>query len=222
MVKMPTVNDKMEASYIIQVLLSCGLRKALSYKENRSWASTYFEEWMDHAITKQTLAEEGLKIYSGASKICIVSDNENWVIKIGFLRETNTMLSADLRDYCEREALLYQEAIKSGCETHLAATYYGGCIDGIEFYLQERVVANVCVIENRIKTQNSTHNDTDYEDCDGDDEYIRAVINDDNDEEVEDLIEFAYEHDINDLHCGNWGIAKDGRVVIIDFSGFLD
>lgn len=223
MTKMPTEQDKMEASYVIEVLLSCGFRKALSYKENRYWSDTYFDDWKKDIKVRKMLSQNDFHLYCGASKVCIVFDNEDWVIKVGFLRETNSVLSADIYDYCAKEAVFYEKAVECGCEAHFAATYYGGCVDGITFYLQERVTANMSEIESRIKTYNSNHYGENYEDCYDDADYIEAVLGDESSaEEVNALIDFVVEYDINDLHCGNWGITSDGRIVIIDFSGFVD
>lgn len=39
--------------------------------------------------------------------------------------------------------------------------------------------------------------------------------------ESDNLVDFCYEFDINDLHAANWGVAADGRYVMIDFCGFF-
>jgi hypothetical protein len=42
-----------------------------------------------------------------------------------------------------------------------------------------------------------------------------------NSQDLNSLIGFLYDEDINDLHCGNFGLREDGFIVIIDYSGFF-
>ena len=69
----------------------------------------------------------------------------------------------------------------------------------------------------------------DFDDDEQYDDYIDEIVeNMDNDERIyavfgeesDNLVDFIDMFEINDLHEANYGITKDGRAVIFDFSGY--
>ena len=69
----------------------------------------------------------------------------------------------------------------------------------------------------------------DFDDDEQYDDYIDEIVeNMDNDERIyavfgeesDKLVHFIDIFEINDLHEANYGITKDGRAVIFDFSGY--
>lgn len=221
----PTAEDKMEALATVQTLLSFGFKNAISYGDGLDLYG-----WMrEH---KEELQKEEIEITSGASKVCIITSNKNWVIKVGFQRATmKRWREGGIADYCELEAEIYEKAVRENCADHLAVTVFCGELDGIKVYLQER--ADTCedmfeemmyeYVSNgysRSRYTGSEYYDNiaaEVDDCESE-MCIYAVLG----ESVESsaLVDFAYRNNINDLHPLNWGIAQDDRIVLIDFSGF--
>lgn len=180
------------------------------------------------------LSENGIKAASGETKVCfIVPELKNWVIKVGFLRKTSRYYSKyhlDM-DFCKLEADYYAEAEEQEMETYFAATYYAGTVNGVSFFLQEYATIDPTLFENKFNIygkslskyhySSSSSSDSSDDNYYGDDltleERIKAVFG----EDTEELIDFVEEHDINDLHEYNWGVAADGRYIMIDFSGYV-
>ena len=228
----PTMLEKEGAMSIVQMLFSYGFESALGYIDD---GTTYWD-WSHCPENIKMLHEKGLNVTCGASKVCIYTDDDEdrWVIKIGFCFDHNKLKSIDYHiDFCELEANYYDMAINEGCATHFAATYLCGEIDGIKIFLQEKVETQQDIFEDRIYNYVSDF----YADADCDDEdevndyiqgyiddectsedYIMAILGDTPDSRK--LLNFVEKNDINDLHELNWGVAYDGRIVLIDFSGY--
>lgn len=232
----PTMQEKEEALSVVQVLFSYGFKGALSYGTGECG----YWKWIHTPENEEVLDALGIEMTCGASKVCIIKDSERWVIKIGFLRATNKhfVQYGSAIDFCAREAEYYAKAVDARCERYFAATYKCGEVDGVEIFLQEKVKVCEERFEDRVyKYISSSYRPEDYEDedemndCIADDmencdseSYIRAILEPeaekDEDIDIEELIEFVDEHDINDLHPLNWGITNEGKVVLIDFSGY--
>ena len=192
-----------------------------------NWLEKY-EDWLD---------EQSFKIFRGETKVCIIDDeNEELVFKIGFIRSTNPRYVEynTANDYSKKEADYYIDARAAGLEQYFAATFKVGECEGVEIFAQERTDNDEDLIkEYFVDYVKSSYNydrsafesDEDYSlaleddasDLEGE-ERIHAVFGDG--EEIEELIEFIDEREINDLHSGNWGKTKDGRIVMFDYSGY--
>lgn len=239
----PTESDIAIATEIINRLMSKGLKYAISYQSNEdededededeevredSESSDYcsypynWNEW--RWDNEDFLSENEIKAASGETKVCfIVPELKNWVIKVGFLRKTSRYYSKNHldMDFCKLEADYYAEAEEQEMGAYFAATYYAGTVDGVSFFLQEYAKVDPNLFSNRFDIYGKSLSNSSSDSYCGDDltleERIKAVFG----EDTEELINFVEEHDINDLHEYNWGVAADGRCIMIDFSGYM-
>lgn len=127
-----------------------------------------------------------------------------------------------VENYCEIESTIYADAIVAGVDKFFASTRYAGRTkSGICFYKSERVnefrygpTASPQAIQ-QADTVISNHND-----CDIDYNWLSIAIDYYGIDEVENLMNFIEEENINDLHSGNVGFRADGSPVILDYSGY--
>ena len=193
----------------------------LSYDEKKSNRQNFYKnlEALPYSTT----------VASGATRGVFMRDDgelDRWVLKVDF--------NDNSRDYCEREANFYQEAIEQEVSWAFAATYYLTTIDEIDFYIQERLdcdcedstsekiaeyIVNKCGI-----TQEDGEDDLDFQSriWDYEDSYmewddvLNCIIGD------ADVEEFVYSRDINDLHQANYGMTSDGYFKIVDYCGYYE
>ena len=84
--------------------------------------------------------EEGLSFHTGATKICICSDNlDKWVIKVSMTKI----------DYCTIEYNNYLKAITAGVEDFFATTILLEKIENVLVYLQEKTQVDQDCISDR-------------------------------------------------------------------------
>ena len=177
-----------------------------------------FSKWYD----SKKLAEYGVYYENGASKVCLYQDEiSEYVIKFGFV--------GSKKDYCQIECENYRKAVEAGLERYFPYTEELCVRDGIHFFIQEKAVCDEEAISSEwFSEMNEAMSDyrDDYESEDEYYSYVWDAVAEMSDEERvntlygdEELLDFLYEMDINDLHEGNFGMIGD-RVVIIDFSGW--
>lgn len=220
----PTINDIEIAKRIVEDLIARGLLGVVVERDE----SPSLAEWSTD--NRFFLKEKGIVTRTGETKICLLSEElPNWVIKVGY-----TYPGADVedKDYCSIEADNYERAeeedlgeffaaIYELCEVNFPKEY--GCDRNAVFYIQERAEPD------EEKTSSTCHDfmcsccsckDCDYC-CDGDD-YDRLESLFGKTGRLDELFSFINEYDINDLHSGNFGYTFDGKVKIIDYSGYED
>lgn len=163
----------------------------------------------------QNLRDDGFSYFAGATK-GVIYDEDNlsdWVIKFD--------LDNDDDSYCEIEYRNYRAAVKDGYDCYLATSKKVLTIDGVSFYLAEYVTCDEAEIESNFTDilMDSGCFDT-YEDanscidCNDDYDQIMLAFDDDG------FACWISNHNINDLHCGNFGKRADGSLVIVDYSGY--
>lgn len=237
----PTAQEREEALRVTEELFKHDFLNAISYhkESSRFFKDMYFFndgfwDWDDEYAG--FLRELGAEAHCGATKVCVDVDGFNWVLKFGFLRYTNPDIARDaIMDYCEKEANNFKVIQERHLEAYFAETYELGEVNGVKVYLQEKVDRDEDVIDSILCTyveENSLNFGIYKESYDSEEEYSEAVLDSArwmNEEdkisailggENEDLLEFISEFDVNDLHSGNWGMTRDGRMVIFDYSGY--
>lgn len=162
------------------------------------------------------LLRNGYDYADGATKCVFMYDGlDSWVIKCRY--------PGMERDYCARECENYALAEEAGFGFYFAATEFLCEVDGIAFYVQERVDCDEsvdCLIKDRLQCDYEDSNtpydeDSLWEEVEELDAYSRIMLLYGD----EALARFICERRINDLHCGNFGIRGDSYVMV-DFSGF--
>lgn len=184
-------------------------------KVENNFAPSIFEELDD------------IMIYCGMTKMAIVVEDFDYVIKIPFVIETHLGTDAD---YCEIEYENYKLAKEYGLARHFAACerlpayhFYSVDYDGdsvvidIPLYIMEFAEVDEECTESLC---------SDCYICDSDDfsddqkDAARIFSNYYTDDEVEDLVAFMADNAITDIHCGNIGYIN-GVPVLIDYSGYM-
>ena len=229
-----TDEEKARALYVVKELVKANFSRALYYKG--MYEDTSISDWEDENI--DVLDALGISIHTGATKACIVDNhNPNWVIKISFNRNTCEYYIKNnlVIDFCKKEVEYYKMAVAESLQKFFAATYFLCEIDEMYITIQESVSVDCGFFTDMFSDKVSKHysrEDFDSEESFNaaiwdeaeemdNDERIYAVLGED-DDEVDKLVAFVERNDINDLHCGNWGITGDGTCVLMDFSGFVD
>ena len=170
----------------------------------------------------------------GITKLVIFL-NDSEVVKVpfdgGFLdcedEDGEDFYFFEIKDYCDKEAIIYDEAVDAGVEEFFAKTElagYAGC--GRPLYKSERVfeymseeTANIRSKEPSQKAKNSANNSC-Y--CVLPFGWLARAYDYYGEEKVEKLIAFLDEFDIRDLHDGNIGFRKNGAPVLLDYSGYRE
>lgn len=215
-----TNKEKERAIKVAQMMLDMGIKQALLNREFETWQNVYFDE----------LEFEGVSIGAGCTKVVFLDEqNPRWVVKMDWLRPDTE------QKWCQKEAKYYHEALDRHLEECFAVTQVLTTIDDIVFTIQERADVDEDNVDSRFSTyitsgidREDFDNDEDYEracedaqDCIEDEDRVYAMMeNNEFNLDTGDLIEFLWNHDINDLHCGNWGITTEGYYIMIDYSGY--
>ena len=183
-----------------------------------------FRDW---TYEHEDLANEyGLEFHSGVTKICIIPMEFDWVVKIGRVERDHE----NDTNYCAMEADYFQKAIDNHVADAFAATYEIGEVRGVPIFAQEWVEVNEDGNSNRMYDYMSSitpiyddedpdrYNDriSDEVDYMTDEDRIYAMLGEDRG----DVVDFVLTFDIDDLHQGNWGVNRDGKCVMIEFSGY--
>ena len=194
---------------VVESLMRCGLGKL--YTETKPY---HLWNWLDD----NGFFKNGISYADGATKAVIFhEDLDSYVIKFRLPREDAN------KDFCAREYENYIAAEEAGLEYYFATTEYLCEREGIVFYLQEQVICDEDVdseIYDKLQCEyeeNHTPYDADelWTEVEGMDAYSRTMVLYGN----ESLSRFIAERRINDLHCGNFGLAGD-HYVMVDYSGF--
>lgn len=222
-------------------LFAHGFKQAISYKvewvspTGKTFYGTGLFDWTEKY--DEWLGKQSYRIFRGETKVCIVDDdNADWVFKVGFIRETNPKyVECDTaEDFCKLEAEYYIDARAEGLEDYFAASFKVGECEGVEIFAQERADGDEDLIKGYFTDYVKSSYNYDRSAFESDEGYNYVIEEDVNDlgneerihalfgegEEIEELIEFVDAHEINDLHSGNWGKTKDGRIVMFDYSGY--
>lgn len=230
----PTNKEVSIAINIIDKLMSVGLYNALTYhkiKPDKEYYHLGLSDWLEGH--RELLRAEGISYSWGETKLCLLCDAlDDWVIKLGFLRSTNPYyVKEDLdKDFCGLEAEYYIKACNNNLGEFFAATYEVGEINGVHIFLQELAQPDEDYFMDCFEEYAYQGNDrNDFDDDERYDDYINEIVEDmDNDERIyavfgeesDNLVDFIDMVGINDLHEANYGLTKDGRAVIFDFSGY--
>ena len=216
----------------------------MSYEEVLNlFKNCIFEDLCEDAYDNQILANlpENLDYTyeSGATKVVLIIENLDYVIKIPFHGRIEYAYSEDEEDvfeefsgatagdsncwdYCKEEVFYYQKAKEKNVEKFfLETSILGYSNDDYPIYIQPKarifnyyksksLSAEEQIITNRLRSKCETWFSV---------RWIRDAINWYGEAEVEKLLKFISNQEINDLHSGNLGYLND-RPVIVDYAGY--
>lgn len=219
-------------------LVDCGVYDYIDNAHHYLADPVESQEYFDNRCEKRRAFYNNLKtlpydttVASGSTRGVFMRDDEeldNWVIKVDFTDNSC--------NYCKREVGFFTEAVSEGVDWAFAATYFLCEIDGIDFYIQERLDCGTeyesyssskireYLIEEVGITQEDYEDEDDYECRLADyedswlewDDVLACLIHD------SDVEEFVYDRDINDLHSGNYGMLPNGVIKIVDYCGYME
>lgn len=209
----PTAFELANINHIIDRLIEANVEKIYN-------GEIRLREWEDRYSIETKMP---MYIDNGCTKaVFIIDDLPNWVIKIPYSTKT---------DFCKIETQVYELATKEGLEDNFAATYHVSTRGSMEFYIQEKVHCDCGRITDLLIEYFESVMDP--EDYNSEEEY-QSEVNDRANYGLTDIeaiqalfydpdpmIKFLiYQNNINDFHSGNFGIRSDGKVILVDFSGF--
>ena len=160
-------------------------------------------------------AEVTVSIMFGATKAVFAVEGMDTVAKIGF---QNFKV-----DHAAREAQVYQEACSAHLEQFFVPCKKIGEISRLEVFEMELVDVGEELVTSDMwrKCSGSMSNEEIVDVIDEDCGFVEALFPFYySDEKMTQLFKFIFEMKINDLHSGNIGY-EDGRIVIIDYSGYF-
>lgn len=203
-------------SEILDNLVKKGMCEAIKHEELFDWYGKIEEEVLDDVQI----------VFDGATKfVFLFEDVPSCVIKVSRHEMNN--------NHCRVEAENFRKAQNVGLECYFAPTILFKEIDGVEFYIQERVECNTFGIDSEMYayakkvccSDESTMDKDDFTDLLDEMVYefdaadsLRAVFGEGYETEL--LIEFCENNRINDLHAANYGYKNDFPV-ILDYSGYI-
>lgn len=206
--------------------------------ENRHFYQNYLSEvnW-DEAFgedfVKYLENEHGIEFETGVTKLVVIPENENFVLKIPFdgtgyqegFRFFYGAQDGDAgRDYCKAEALFYEEAKKWGLEFLFAETIQIAEAWGVPIYRQPR--CDIFEFEFLHETTKETLTaveeacDTCDYNCFNEDWLVEVVLQYGEDV-LHDLLSFLRHEHITDLHDKNIGFLN-GKPILFDYASFDD
>lgn len=174
-----------------------------------------FYEWKREV---ESFLPSTLSFLNGATKAVIVIEEADFVIKIPFLHNWR---GGSSENFCEIELDIYEKAKQnkeiSEC---FASVCFGGKVCNAPFYLMEKVSVDE---EYNSDTIYSFYEDIGYSHSEvineAEEDGVRLLFESFYPDVFSSLEEFIDEHEINDLHTGNFGFLN-GRPVFIDYSGY--
>lgn len=186
----------------------------------------FFEDVKDYAN------KNGISFFHGASKLVIIDEESDWVIKLSYDCSPDVDEGME-SDYCRRELYNYKKACEEGVDKFFAEIHMIGKVDGIEVYLQEKLKVDDGVeedVDQIFRDYVYSLDESYYDEIEDDDERESILADDvyemDEGERIEAifgfeerLITFIENNDINDLHSGNFGY-RGADLVIMDYSGW--
>lgn len=136
---------------------------------------------------------------------------------------TGARHTSDCSNYCETEFFFSVSAIEEGLDEVFLPVEYVGCFYGFPVYAQRRVSNQSSFIEvsqnSKARYRELMHMQ-EYECLDVIGSTLGgALIEGYGEEKMLDILRFICNHEINDLHGGNYA-RIDGKVVFFDYSGF--
>lgn len=181
-------------------------------------------------------------IRDGATKVVLVFNKENFVIKIPYYGDYDdsgytcpyqggrNLVLDDLgyefegNDYCELESALYEEAVECGVEDFFSPTVFFGRISGIPIYIQKKVNANPYMVMQKpsneeLYTYASINNSGEFDSFFG-----VMLLRSYPIEQVKRFFQFVKKYNINDMdNYRNGGFdIKLGRWIFWDYCGFQE
>lgn len=207
----------------VRDLIPYGLHEVIKGEADNN---EFFEDVKDYAN------KNGISFFHGASKLVIIDEESDWVIKLSYDCSVDVDEGME-SDYCKRELYNYEKACEEGVDKFFAEIHMIGEVDGIEVYLQEKLKVDDGVEEDVDKIFRDYAYSLDesyYDEIEDDDERESILADDvyemDEGERIEaifgfeeKLITFIEDNDINDLHSGNFGY-RGADLVIMDYSGW--
>lgn len=169
-------------------------------------------------------------VQEGATKLCLVPDNADFVIKWSI---TYYDISDDWDEALE-EVSIYNKAVEAGLGMFFPKTEVFCVINGITFIIQEKVDFSALYIPSgkadRYTYQTKTVSPAIVEkmnDCfcsihrgrNIDDTWASMAIVLYGKRKCKALCQFIVQHEINDLHLANIGYLRN-KPIILDFSGY--
>lgn len=184
---------------------------------------------------KDLLADKGYsepeyRIQEGATKLCIVPKNADFVIKWSITYYDDS----DDWDEALEEVSIYNKAVKAGLEMFFPKTEVFCTVNGITFVIQEKIDFSALNTpnskENKYKYQIKTVSPIIIEKMDNcfyqmkrgrelNPLWASMAIVLYGKRKCKALCKFIIENSINDLHYSNIGYLKD-KPIILDFSGY--
>lgn len=199
-----------------------------------------FSSDLDNEVGNFFLETFGFIYCSGASKLVIIPDNKDFVIKIPFEYEEecdeypysgayNVGPEGETLefgwDYCALEAALWEQADKLGIGHLFAKTIFIGEYNNYPIYIQEKcqTFKEVKNIENYSEKSKKRSLKLCKENnfwCFNSGWLSDVLDYYDTDAEFMAINKFVRDYHIDDLHWGNMGYKLDGSPVLIDYSDF--
>ena len=187
--------------------------------EGNHYTDDYYVNWPLEFFSELMEGCEDVEVCDGATKICLVPADGDFVFKINIVDEYGT-------DYCEYEADHYEKAVKAGKDKYFLETRYFKTLNecGVCFaiYIQpkiEKISSSIDNDDEELFAKSSWYDSPAAEDMSP--AWINNFIKEYGETEFNGLLDFCDQCHINDLHSGNIGYVG-GHPVIFDYAGYGD
>lgn len=181
----------------------------------------------------------------GCSKIVFgFSELENYVVKmpffgrwvekydkfsddyyIAFDEYNNANSEHNSNDYCHKESEVYKLLQEDGLEDLAFGTYFLFSVDGVPVYMSEMcencgLRSSKCFPSVSEESQKKGQQKSQRNGYIMYDDMLSVFIEQYGESMTDDLLEFISKYGVRDFHNGNVGYDSNGRIRMIDYSGF--
>ena len=228
--------------------LSCNIFDSIVSEDD--YCGCAYSDFEENSFYDYLTYEPDYEIKNGATKVVLVDNNSDWVVKIPITRGDNEIYYEDENnfssgkinfsseysygggnfgnDYCASEELLYESLEQDRYFYFFLPTAYLGQIGGTPIYYSRKVNPSYSQkISEKSKERTTQLRDSDKIT----DLRYRSNMNESIVEAFTEyygiytaikLMRVCSQYEIQDLHSANYGILPSGRPVIIDYSGYFE
>lgn len=213
------VMDKVLADDIQEFIISLGITPYSNVDDVCFWVEESCGKFAKFNTTR---------VRDGASKICLLFEGVNFVVK----------WSTEGYNEAMQEVRFYNEAKAKNLAKFFPQTEFFFSYGGIEYVVQERIAMSAgelswdgkarepyvkiakTVTPKMVRLVGKELNKVSSYSRSIDGLWISCCLSLYGKRAVKSLCQFVQEHDINDLHGSNVGYSREGKPIILDFSGY--
>lgn len=214
--------------------------------QDESYSDSFFE--LEDSLSS---INRNCSVAYGATKCVVIPSDSNVVIKIpingyfeideesgdkyfySYTEANDSYLKSESKesyighedDYCRNEYYKYVKAVSAGFGDFFARLEVLQNEEGIEFYIQEKIIPKYNYEGDTRPSENSKNiiKSLGYEyNYMADEDWMAEIVDWYGEERALNFFKFLLDNNINDLHYGNLAYTEEGKPILFDLAGYRD